>query len=136
MIRTRRFAVIATLLSAAVLWLTACGTNNNRLLGEYLAPYEAQATEYLRSDEEFLDAYGADCELDTAGFSFTYKDPKKYSGISLSPKIPATAEEFAREVEELSVNYYLPDDRSCAVRFDQTPEGGLEITGWEYTDEE
>ena len=135
MIRAYKITV-AALLAAALLLLTACGTDNNRLLGEYLAPYEEKASAYLLSDEEFLDTYGTDCALDTAGFSFSYKDPKKYSGIALSPKIPASAEEFAKEVESLAVKYYLPDNRSCTVLFGQTPEGVLEITGWEYADEE
>ncbi len=120
---------------AILLTVTACGAGNSQRLGEYLAPYEEEATAYLLSDEDFLTAYGADCALDASGFSFTYKDPGKYSALSFSPKIPATAEEFEKEVKEIRVNFYLPDGRAVSVRFDETPDGALEITDWEYTDE-
>ena len=127
---------LALICVGAVLLLTACGAGNSSQLGAYLSPYEEKATAYLLADEAFTAAYGEDCVLDASGFSFTYKDPKKYSSISLSPKIPATAEEFAEEVTEILVNYYLPDGRAASVRFADTPDGGLEITGWVYSDEE
>ncbi len=130
----RRF-MLALICVSMLLALCACGSGNSQKLGEYLSPYAETAEEFLRSDEEFLTAYGSDCALDAAGFSFTYSDPKKYSGISLSPKIPATAEEFAKDVKEIEVRFYLPDSRSCAVIFEKNPDGDLEITGWEYTDE-
>ncbi len=116
--------------------VTACGAGNHQRLGEYLAPYGEEASAYLQADEAFVAAYGADCAPDLSGYSFTYRDPKKYSSISLSPKIPDTAEEFAREVKEILVNYYLPDGRALSVRFAETPDGTPEITGWAYADEE
>lgn len=118
-----------------VLLLTACGAGNQQILGTYLEPYEEEAIAFLREEKEFVILYGGDCELDGSSFSFTYLDPQKYTGFSLSPKIPATAEEFAREIRNLQVNFYLPDNRTCSVYFEKTPEGGLEITGWAYTDE-
>ncbi|MBQ3507257.1 MAG: hypothetical protein IJA91_01800 [Clostridia bacterium] len=118
-----------------VLLLTSCSAGNSRTLGEYLSPYEAQAVEFLLADKGFVAVYGGDCVLDATGFSYTYTDPGKFTAISLSPKIPATAAEFAREVKEIQVNFNLPDDRACSVLFQKTPEGGLEITGWAYTDE-
>ena len=135
MSRTLRCLTFVLILVCAVLPLTACGAENQQILGTYLEPYEQKAIAFLREDEAFLKLYGEDCELDASGFSFTYADPKKYSGFSLSPKIPATAEEFEQEVKEISVNLYLPDSRACTVRFEKTPEGELEITGWAYTDE-
>lgn len=135
MSRTLRCLTFVLILVCAVLPLTACGAENQQILGTYLEPYEQKAIAFLREDEAFLKLYGEDCELDASGFSFTYADPKKYSGFSLSPKIPATAEEFEQEVKEISVNLYLPDSRACTVMFEKTPEGDLEITGWAYTDE-
>ena len=135
MSRTLRCLTFVLILVCAVLPLTACGAENQQILGTYLEPYEQKAIAFLREDEAFLKLYGEDCELDASGFSFTYADPKKYSGFSLSPKIPATAEEFEQEVKEISVNLYLPDSRACTVMFEKTPEGELEITGWAYTDE-
>ena len=138
----RYFRIAAFLLSFLLLLpaVTACGAGNNQKLGEYLAPYEEEAIAYLLADEEFLGAYGADCTaegaLDASGFSFTYKEPEKYTSLSFSPKIPASAEEFAQEVTKILVSFYLPDGRAVSVRFDHTPEGTLEITGWEYSDEE
>jgi hypothetical protein len=135
MSRTLRCLSFFLILVCGILPLTACGAGNQQVLGTYLEPYEQKAIAFLREDEAFLKLYGEDCELDASGFSFTYADPKKYSGFSLSPKIPATAEEFEQEVKELSVNLYLPDSRACTVMFEKTPEGELEITGWAYTDE-
>ena len=135
MSRTLRCLTFVLILVCGILPLTACGAGNQQVLGTYLEPYEQKAIAFLREDEAFLKLYGEDCELDASGFSFTYADPKKYSGFSLSPKIPATAEEFEQEVKEISVNLYLPDGRACTVRFEKTPEGELEITGWAYTDE-
>ena len=135
MSRTLRCLTFFLILVCGILPLTACGAENQQVLGTYLEPYEQKAIAFLREDEAFLKLYGEDCELDASGFSFTYADPKKYSGFSLSPKIPATAEEFEQEVKEISVNLYLPDSRACTVMFEKTPEGELEITGWAYTDE-
>ena len=135
MSRTLRCLTFVLILVCSVLLLTACGAGNQQVLGTYLEPYEQKAIAFLREDEAFLKLYGEDCELDGSSFSFSYVDPKKYSGFSLSPKIPATAEEFEQEVKEISVNLYLPDSRACTVRFEKTPEGELEITGWAYTDE-
>lgn len=135
MSRTLRCLSFFLILVCGILLLTACGAGNQQVLGTYLEPYEQKAIAFLREDEAFLKLYGEDCELDASGFSFTYADPKKYSGFSLSPKIPATAEEFEQEVKEISVKFYLPDSRACTVMFEKTPEGELEITGWAYTDE-
>ena len=135
MSRTLRCLTFFLILVCGILPLTACVAGNQQVLGTYLEPYEQKAIAFLHEDEAFLKLYGEDCELDASGFSFTYADPKKYSGFSLSPKIPATAEEFEQEVKEISVNLYLPDSRACTVRFEKTPEGELEITGWAYTDE-
>ena len=135
MSRPLRCLTFVLILVCAVLPLTACGAGNQQILGTYLEPYEQEAIVFLREDEDFQKLYGSDCELDGSSVSFSYVDPKKYSGFSLSPRIPAGAEEFEKEVKEISVNFYLPDSRACTVRFEKTPEGELEITGWAYTDE-
>ncbi len=133
--RIRTLTRVALGCICLVLLLASCSAGNSQVLGEYLAPYEEQSVAFLLADKGFVAVYGEDCELDATGFSYTYTDPKKYTGLSLSPKIPATAEEFNQEVEEIQVNFILPDDRACSVLFQKTPEGGLEITGWAYTDE-
>lgn len=135
MSRTLRCLTFFLILVCGILPLTACGAGNQQVLGTYLEPYEQKAISFLREDEAFLKLYGEDCELDASGFSFTYADPKKYSGFSLSPKIPATAEEFEQDVKEIEVRFYLPDSRSCAVRFEKNPEGDMEIIDWSYADE-
>ena len=135
MSKIRQIISLMLICVSTILPLTACGAGNQQILGTYLEPYEQEAIAFLQADEDFQALYGSDCELDGSSFSFSYLDPKKYSGISLSPKIPATAEEFQQDVKEIQVNFYLPDDRSCGVLFAKTPEGGLEITGWEFTDE-
>jgi hypothetical protein len=131
----RKLIRIILICTCTVLLLTACGAGNQQILGTYLEPYEQEAIVFLQGNEKFVELYGSDCTLDGSSFSFSYLDPQKYTGISLSPKIPATAEEFKQEIRDLQVNFYLPDNRTCAVRFEKTPEGILEITGWEYTDE-
>lgn len=131
----RKLMQIILICACTILLFTACGAGNQQILGTYLEPYEQEAIAFLRENQEFLTLYGDGCELDGSSFSFTYLDPKKYTGLSLSPKIPATAEEFAREIRNLQVNFYLPDNRSCAVMFEKDSTGVLEITGWEYTDE-
>lgn len=135
MSKIRNIISVVLICVSAVLLLTACGAGNQQILGTYLEPYEQEAIAFLRENEKFVTLYGSDCDLDGSSFSFSYEDPKKYAGISLSPKIPATAEEFEKDVKEIEVRFYLPDSRSCAVRFEKTPEGDLEITTWEYTDE-
>lgn len=131
----RKLMQIILICACTILLFTACGAGNQQILGTYLEPYEQEAIAFLRENQEFLTLYGDDCELDGSSFSFTYLDPKKYTGLSLFPKVPATAEEFAREIRNLQVNFYLPDNRSCAVMFEKDSTGVLEITGWEYTDE-
>ncbi len=130
----------------AVVLVIACGvlytvfTTNNweyqKHVDEYLDVYGEKAVSYLRGDEDFVSAYGSDCELDVNSWSYRYIDPQKYPTFSFKLKYPATLEEFERDLKRIQVGIILPDSRSCTVQFEKTPEGALEIVGWEYADEE
>ena len=62
-------------------------------------------------------------------------EPKKYSRLSLCPKAPATAEDFEAELAYLTVSVRFSGVNTVNVRFEKTPDGSLEITGWEDADE-
>lgn len=47
----------------------------------------------------------------------------------------ATAEDFAAELSYLTVSIRFSGTHAVNVRFEKTPEGGLELTGWENADE-
>jgi hypothetical protein len=101
----------------------------------YLEPYEAEAMDYLRQNQEFVALYGEDVTLEGRNIRYRFTDPKKYTSISLNPQIPASAEEFAAELESLTVSFELPDLRVVTVTFARTPDGTPELTGWEFTEE-
>ena len=107
----------------------------HRLMNSYLAPYSERATAYLAENEAFTEEYG-EVTLHVKSYTYSYLDSAKHARPPFGLGCPATAEEFAEEVTEILVNYYLPDGRAASVRFADTPDGGLEITGWEYSDEE
>ena len=48
---------------------------------------------------------------------------------------PATAEEFEAELDYLTVSVRFSGVNTVNVRFEKTPDGSLEITGWETADE-
>lgn len=101
----------------------------------YLEPYETKAVEFLRQNQEFVALYGEDVTLEGRNIRYRFTDPKKYTSISLNPQIPASAEEFAAELESLTVSFELPDLRVVTVTFARTPDGTPELTGWEFTEE-
>ena len=47
---------------------------------------------------------------------------------------PATAEEFEAELAYLTIEVRFSAIHSVNVRFEKTPDGSLEITGWEDAD--
>ncbi len=133
------YAAIAGLLIllTAVFGILSSGNRKAQAaLRPYLEAYRDTAVEYLKSDEGFQKAYGDSVTPEAKSWSYAYKDPAKYPSLSFTPKYPATAEEFDRELSRLEVGFLLPDGRTCLVRFEKTPDGGLEITGWGYADEE
>jgi len=107
----------------------------DNVMGTYLEPYETKAVEFLRQDQEFTALYGEDVTLEGRNIRYRFTDPKKYTGISLNPQIPASAEEFAAELDSLTVSFELPDLRVVTVTFAGTPDGTPELTGWEFTEE-
>ena len=107
----------------------------DNVMWTYVEPYETKAVEFLRQDKEFTTLYGEDVTLEGRNIRFRFTDPKKYTSISLNPQIPASAEEFAAELESLTVSFELPDLRVVTVTFAKTPDGTPELTGWEFTDE-
>ncbi len=114
---------------------TLRGLERENTVWSYLEPYEAEAMDYLRQNKEFTVLYGEDVALDSQNITYRYTDPKKYSSLSLNPKIPASAEEFEAEVEMLAVSFNLPDLRVVNVNFAKNPDGELELTGWEFEEE-
>ena len=114
---------------------TLRGQEREDTIWSYLDPYKAEAIDYLRQDAEFTALYGEDVDLDGRNITYRYIDPKKYTSLSLNPKIPASAEEFEAEVESLVVSFNLPDLRVVKVNFAKAPDGTLELTGWEFEEE-
>ena len=133
------YAAVAGLLilCAAVFGILSSGNRKARsALTPYLEAYRDTALQYLVEDPEFQKDYGASVTPEAKSWSYAFKDPAKYPALSFTPKYPATAEEFDRELSHMEVGFLLPDGRTCSVRFEDTPEGGLEITGWSYADGE
>ncbi len=131
--------VVGALLLIAFAALTVVYTLKDlarqEIMWGYLESYETEAIEYLRANRDFTRAYGDDVTLQSRSMSYSYIDPKKYTGFSLNRRIPASAEEFEKELASLTVSFDLPDLRTLNVRFEKIPEGGVEIVGWEYADE-
>ena len=131
------------LIALAALLLTAmtavCGSyaihtvTYDRAMNSYLSPYAEAAETYLAENQAFAEEYG-EVSLNVVSYSYGYLEPKKYSRLSLSPKAPATAEEFEAELAYLTIEVRFSGIQSVNVLFEKTPEGGLEITGWEDAD--
>lgn len=131
------------LIALAALLLTAmtavCGSyaihtvTYDRAMNSYLSPYAEAAETYLAENQAFAEEYG-EVSLNVVSYSYGYLEPKKYSRLSLSPKAPATAEAFEAELAYLTIEVRFSGIHSVNVRFEKTPEGGLEITGWEDAD--
>ena len=102
----------------------------------YLEVYEERANAYLTQNEDFIAVYGSDCSLNAYSWSYGYTDPSKYPTFAFKPTYPPTAEDFEAELDHLTVSFSLPDGRACTVTFNRSPNGGVEITGWSYADEE
>ena len=130
-------AAVAVTLSFGCLTMvfTIRGLERESAVWSYLEPYKVEAMNYLRQNKEFTAVYGEDVTLDGQNITYRYTDPKKYSSLSLNPQIPASAEEFAAELESLTFSFELPDLRVVIVNFAKTPDGTLELTGWEFTEE-
>ena len=138
--KTRKILLIAL----AALLLTAltavCGSYAihtvayDRAMNSYLSPYADAAEAYLAENQAFAEEYG-EVSLAVSSYSYGYLEPKKYSRLSLSPKAPATAEDFEAELAYLTIEVRFSAIHSVNVRFEKTPEGGLEITGWEDANE-
>ena len=101
----------------------------------YLEPYEAEAIEFLRQNQEFIALYGEDVTLEGRSITYRFTDPKKHTSLSLNPQTPASAEEFEAELDCLTVSFNLPDLRVVCVNFDKSPDGILKLTGWEFAEE-
>lgn len=132
------------LIALAALLLTAmtavCGSyaihtvTYDRAMNSYLSPYAEAAETYLAENQAFAEEYG-EVSLNVVSYSYGYLEPKKYSRLSLSPKAPATAEEFEAELAYLTIEVRFSGIHSVNVRFEKTPDGSLEITGWEEANE-
>ena len=127
--------VVTVAFGALTMIITFRSFEREDIMWSYLEPYETAALDYLRQNKEFIALYGEDVIPDSRNISYGYTDPKKYTRISLNPQIPASAEEFEAELDHLMVSFELPDLSVVSVNFAKTPEGGLEITGWEIVDE-
>ena len=138
-------SVVLLLIVAAVIVTVALGFltmtvvlksyERDNVMGTYLEPYKAEAVEFLRQNQEFVALYGEDVTLEGRTIRYRFTDPKKYTSISFNPQIPASAEEFAAELESLTFSFELPDLRVVIVSFAKTPDGTLELTGWEFSEE-
>ena len=132
------------LIALAALLLTAmtavCGSyaihtvTYDRAMNSYLSFYADAAETYLAENQAFAEEYG-EVSINVVSYSYGYLEPKKYSRLSLSPEAPATAEAFEAELAYLTVSVRFSGIHSVNVLFEKTPEGGLEITGWEKADE-
>ena len=132
------------LIALAALLLTAltavCGSyaihtvTYDMAMDRYLSPYAEAAETYLAENQAFTEKYG-EVSLDVSSYSYGYLEPKKYSRLSLCPKAPATAEEFEADLAHLTIEVRFSAIHSVNVLFEKTPEGHLEITGWEDADE-
>ena len=137
--KTRKILLIAL----AALLLTAltavCGSyaihtvTYDIAMDRYLSSYAEAAEAYLTENQAFAEEYG-EVSLDVSSYSYGYLEPKKYSRLSLCPKAPATAEEFEAELAYLTVSVRFSGVNTVNVRFEKTPDGSLEITGWEDAD--
>ena len=129
------FVALIVALGCLTVFFTVGSLKRDAIMWSYLEPYETEAVDYLRQNQEFTALYGESVTLDGRNITCSYTDPKKYTALSLNPRIPASAEEFEAEAESLVVSFRLPDLRVVNVNFAKIPEGGLEITGWEYEEE-
>ena len=100
----------------------------------YFTPYGEAAVAYLAENEAFTAEYG-EVSLNATGYTYNYLDPYKYSPLPFKPGYPPTAEAFEAELAYLTVSVRVSGVKSVNVLFEKTPEGGLEITGWEKADE-
>lgn len=105
----------------------------HRLMNSYLAPYSERATAYLAENEAFTEEYG-EVTLRVKSYTYSYLDPKKYTPLPFGPGCPATAEDFEAELAYLTIEVRFSGIHSVNVFFEKTPDGSLEITGWESDD--
>lgn len=106
----------------------------HRLMNSYLAPYSEEAIAYLAENETFVEEYG-DVTLRVKSYTYKYLDSVEYTPFPFGPACPATAEEFEADLAYLTIEVRFSAIHSVNVRFEKTPEGHLEITGWESDDE-
>jgi hypothetical protein len=115
---------------------TANNAKQQQQISAYLDKFEERAVTYLSQNETFRAAYGSDCKPKAYSWSYGYMDPSKYPTFAFKPHYPPTAEDFEAELDHLTVSFSLPDGRACTVNFNRNPNGGVEVTGWSYIDEE
>lgn len=106
----------------------------HRLMNSYLAPYSERATAYLAENEAFTETYG-EVTLHVKSYTYSYLDSAKIARPPFGLGCPATAEEFEAELAYLTIEVRFSAIHSVNVRFEKTPDGSLEITGWENADE-
>ncbi len=127
------FLVVCTALYGI---FAASNAEGQKQIRVYLDMFEDKAVTYLSRNDEFTSAYGTECTLNAYSWSYGYTDPSKYPALAFKPHYPPTAEDFEAELDHLTVSFSLPDGRACTVNFEKSPQGGVEITGWSYIDEE
>ncbi len=106
----------------------------HRLMNSYLAPYSEEAIAYLTENETFVEEYG-DVTLRVKSYTYSYLDSAKHARPPFGLGCPATAEEFEAELAYLTIEVRFSVVNTVNVFFEKTPEGSLEITGWESDDE-
>ncbi len=104
-----------------------------RTTNGYLTPYGERAVVYLSENEAFAEEYGK-ATLHVKSYTYSYLDPKKYTPLPFGPQYPPTAEDFEAELAYLTVEVRFSGIHSVDVLFEKTPEGRLEVTGWEDAD--
>lgn len=127
-------ALLLTVLGGFAVLYTVKSLSYDRAMNQYLPPYGEKTTVYLAENQAFTEAYG-EVSLRVDSYSYGYLDPSRYTRLSLVPELPATAEDFAAELSYLTVSIRFSGTHAVNVRFEKTPEGGLELTGWENADE-
>ena len=127
-------AILLTALLAVWGMVMAHMLTRQRTEHEYLTPYSEKAIAYLTENQAFTEEYG-EVTLRVKSYTYSYLDPKKYTPLPFGPGCPATAEEFEAELAYLTVSVRFSGVNTVNVRFEKTPEGHLEITGWEDANE-
>ena len=127
-------AILLTALLAVWGMVMAHMLTRQRTEHEYLTPYSEKAIAYLTENQAFTEEYG-EVTLRIKSYTYSYLDPKKYTPLPFGPGCPTTAEDFEAELAYLTIEVRFSGIHSVNVFFEKTPEGHLEITGWEDANE-